>query len=229
MSQFPRHRISNSDDIRSGNAVSPNRAVLGIPLAGAEGQALIVLSLGSPVVEDADGISASQTVTGAGTAALINGALASGGSVTNATPRNVVAAWTNAAILTITGTDVYGQAMVETTASGTSHTGKKAFKTITSVTTSATITGATIGTGIKLGLPYRPAVGGFLRGRAAEDTADAGTYVGPIRTTSTGTSNDVRGTYAPAATLDSATEITVIIAVKNGPTDADGFGIAQFS
>jgi hypothetical protein len=43
--------------------------------------------------------------------------------------------------------------MVETTASGTTHTGSKAFKEITSVTSSASITSATVGTGNKLGLP----------------------------------------------------------------------------
>jgi hypothetical protein len=229
MSQFPQHRVSNSDDVRSGNAASANRAKLGVPFNGAEAQALIAISLGSPILQDADGVSASQTVTGAGTAFLINGALAASGAVTFDVPRNVVAAWTNTAILTITGTDVYGQTMVETTASGTSHTGKKAFKTITSVTTNATVTGATVGTGIKLGLPYRPVVGGFLRGRAGEDTADSGTYVAPGRSTATGTSADVRGTYSAAATLDGATQITVMIAVQNGPNDSDAFGVAQFA
>lgn len=229
MSQFPSHRISNSDDIRTGNAVAPNRSKLGVPLSGAEAQPLIVISLGAPILQDADGVSASQTVTGAGTAFLINGALASSGAVTFDVPRNVVGAWTNTAVITITGTDVYGQAMVETSASGTSHTGAKAFKTVTSVTTSATVTSATVGSGVKLGLPYRPVLGGFLRGRVNEDTADSGTYVAPIRTTSTGTTADVRGTYAGAVTLDGSAVISVIVAVQNGPSDANAYGISQFS
>jgi len=112
-----------------------------------------LLDLGSPIATDSDGIAASQTVTGAGTAFVINGALASNGAVVFDTPRNVVAAWSNAAVLTITGKDVDGNTVVESSASGTSHTGTKAFKSVSSVTTSATITGATVGTGSKLGLP----------------------------------------------------------------------------
>lgn len=115
---------------------------------------LTLLDLGSPGTADADGVAASQTVTGAGTAFVLNGALASAdGTVTFDTPRNVVGAWTNTAIITITGTDVDGNAVVEKSASGTSHTGAKAFKKITSVTTSATVTSATIGSGVVLGLP----------------------------------------------------------------------------
>lgn len=110
-----------------------------------------------PDVLDADGVAASQTVTGAGTAFVLNGALVVSGVAVFDTPRNVVAAWTNAAVLTITGTDAYGRTIVEASASGTSHTGAKAFKTVTSVTTSATITSATVGTGDVIGLPvYLP-------------------------------------------------------------------------
>jgi hypothetical protein len=138
---------------------------------GANGQLLasstelegIMVSI-APLTADADGVSASQTVTGAGTAFLINGALASGGAVTFDTPRNVVGAWTNTAIITITGTDVYGEAMVETSASGTSHAGLKAFKTVTRVTTSATVTSATVGSGNVIGLPVvLPSAGNVIR------------------------------------------------------------------
>ena len=110
---------------------------------------LHLINLGSPDLADADGLSASQTVTGAGTAFLLNGAV----GATFDVPRNVVGAWTNTAIITITGLDVDGNVVVETSASGTSHTGKKAFKSITSVTTNATVTSATLGTGVVLGLP----------------------------------------------------------------------------
>lgn len=126
---------------------------------------VVRIDLGAPNVADADGVSASQTVTGAGTAFLLNGALAdaSGDFVEFDVPRNVVAAWTNTAVLTITGKDEYNNTVVETSASGTSHTGKKAFKKITSVTTSATVTSATIGTGDVLGLPvYVEKVGQIL-------------------------------------------------------------------
>lgn len=230
MAFFPQHRISNSDDIRSGNAVSPNRALKGVPVAGAEAQAIMVVNLGAPAAASANAAALSQAVGVAGLF-LLNGALAAGSPavVTFPTPRNVVAAWTNTAILTIRGTDVYGQAMTETTASGTAHTGLKAFKTITSITSSASITGATVGTGAVLGLPYRPVIGGFNGGLLNENTADAGTYAAPIRTTSTGTTADTRGTYAPAGTLNGTNIFTVKIAVANGPNDTDAFGIAQFA
>lgn len=130
------------------NAIDP-------PLANSFHVADKLLSLGSPITADADGLSVSQTVTGAGTAALLNGALVvSGvGVLDGAAGRNVVGAWTNTAVITITGKDVYGNTIVEQSASGTSHTGKKAFAKVTSITTSATITSATFGTGNKLGLP----------------------------------------------------------------------------
>jgi hypothetical protein len=105
-----------------------------------------------PDVADADGISVSATVTSPANA-VIGGALASGGVATFDTPRNVVGAWTNTATVTFTGTDVYGNTITETSASGTSHVGAKAFKTVTSVDPSATITSATFGSGNVIGLP----------------------------------------------------------------------------
>jgi len=195
----------------------------------------VVLSLGAPIAADVDGISAAQAIAGAANA-LINGALASGGAVTLDVPRGVQVDSSDAGdttqTVTITGTDVYGQAMKETIAlNGTTDVlGLKAFKTITQVAVSAVMAGnLTVGTTTKLGLPYRPVRGGFIRGRLGEDTSDAGTYVAPIRTTSTATSADVRGTYAPAGTLNGTNVFTVAIAVANGPNDSDAFGIAQFN
>ena len=57
----------------------------------------------TPDVLDADGIAASQTVTGAGTAFSLNGALVSGGVAIMDVPRCIQAAWTNSAYITITG------------------------------------------------------------------------------------------------------------------------------
>lgn len=115
-------------------------------------QSLIYIDLGSPLLADADGVSASQSVA-AGASFLINGALAGSGKVVFDEPRNVVAAWTTTSILTITGKDVNGNTIVEKSASGASHTGVKAFKQIDSVSSSASITSATVGSGVVLGLP----------------------------------------------------------------------------
>lgn len=127
--------IPGSDD-RSTDVVLP---------AGVKQAALHLIDLGSPVAASANGIAASQSVGAAGSFVLTTGTLD--------VPRNIVAAWTTASVLTITGTDVEGNVVVETSASGEAHTGKKAFKTITSITSSAAITGATVGWGDVLGLP----------------------------------------------------------------------------
>lgn len=112
-----------------------------------------IMSLGSPATADADGVAASQSVA-ANASFVLNGALVQNGVAVFDTPRNVVAAWTTTAILTITGYDVDDQLVVEKSASGTSHTGEKAFKKVISVTSSASITSATVGTGTVIGLPF---------------------------------------------------------------------------
>lgn len=120
--------------------------------------AMTKVNLGSPDTADANGIVESQDLTSAGvfsvntTAAAAIAAAALAGTLD--VPRNIVAAWTGTAVLTVTGTDEYGNTIVESSASGTSLTGKKAFKTVTNVSTSANITSLTVGTGDVLGLPF---------------------------------------------------------------------------
>lgn len=242
MPTFAPHRISNSDNIRTGNAVPANRDPnkLGIPLNGAEdgryqGQSIFITNLGAPIAADVDGICAAQAIAGAADA-LINGALASGGVATLDVPRGVQVDSSNAGdttqTVTITGTDEYGATLVEAIAlNGTTDVlGLKAFKTVTRVAVSAALAGnLTVGTTTKLGLPLRPVVGGFIRGRVGEDTADAGTYAAPIRTTSTSTTADVRGTYTPAGALNGSNVYTVALAVANGPEDKHAYGIPQFA
>lgn len=115
------------------------------------------VTLGSPIVADANGFCESQDLTALGvfsvntTAAAAIAAAALAG--TNTVPRNVVASWTGTAVLTITGTDEYGNTIVEKSGSGTSLTGKKAFKTVTGISSSANITSLTVGSGNVLGLP----------------------------------------------------------------------------
>lgn len=133
--------------------------VTAIKKVGGRKMTPLYVDFGSPLTADSDGISASQSVAAAATF-LLNGALLStittGEMVLDARyGRNVVAAWTGTAVLTIVGEDYLGQPMTETSASGTSHTGTKAFKKITSITSSAAITSATVGTGQVLGLPVK--------------------------------------------------------------------------
>ena len=121
-----------SDGVRVGRSFSLNGAA---PIPGAPMSPMFVYDV-TPVALDADGICAQQTLAAAGNA-LINGALASSGVVTLDVPRNVIvdAAGAATAVLTVTGTDVYGVPMSEAiTLNGTTAVaGKKAFKTITSV------------------------------------------------------------------------------------------------
>jgi len=195
------------------------------PIAGVLDMATVRLNLGAPITADADGVCASQAGTAA-TAMTINGALTSGGVATFDVPRNVVAAWTNTATLTVTGTDVYGNVVKETSASGTSMAGKKAFKTITSVVPSANITGATVGTGDVLGLPvFLPGTAYVLKELQDGAAPTAGTVVAGVSTLATATTGDVRGTYDPNAACDGAKVFDLIVALG----DPDYKGVAQFS
>lgn len=174
---------------------------------------------------DADGVCQSQAGT-QDTAMTINGALASGGVATFDVPRNVVAAWTTSAKLTITGTDEYGNTIVETTASaGTSHTGKKAFKTVTSVVPDTNITGATVGTGDVLGLPFfLPGTGYVLQELEDGAAPTAGTFVAGVTSAATATTGDVRGTWDPNTALDGAKDFDLLVA----GVDPENFGVDQY-
>lgn len=176
------------------------------------------VNLGSPIAADADGISASQAVA-ADANALINGALAANDAVDlGCTGRNVVAAWTGAAVCTVTGTDIFGNAVVESSASGTSFTGKKAFKTVTSVHFSAAVTAATVGTGDVLGLPVRLSNSAFvLKELENGAAATAGTLVAGLAldTASTATTADVRGTYDPNSACDGSKAFALVVALAD--------------
>jgi hypothetical protein len=186
-----------------------------------------LINLGAPGTADADGICASQSGT-ADTAMTIAGALASGGAVTFDVPRNVVAAWTGTAVLTVTGTDVYGSAMVESSASGTSLAGKKAFKTVTSVVPSANITVATVGSGDVLGLPvFLPGTGFVVKELENGAAPTAGTVVAGVLTAggSVATSGDVRGTYDPNSAADGSKVFQLVVFLP----DPGYIGQAQYA
>lgn len=170
---------------------------------------VVKVNLGSPIPADADGIFASASLTlaaGAISGTALTGAITVAGVCDlGLTGRNVVAAWTGTAILTVTGTDLYGNVMVEKSASGTSLTGVKAFKIITSIAVSANVTSLTVGTGDVLGIPVRlPSAGHILKEHEDGAAATAGTVVGGLAldTESTATSADVRGTYDPNSACD---------------------------
>lgn len=190
---------------------------------GIEAHPLYVYEI-TPATADADGVCASQSITAAG---LINGALASGGVATFDVPRNVVAAWTTTAVMTVTGTDVYGVTMSEASGSGTSMTGKKAFKTITAVAVSTAVTSATVGTGDVLGLPFRCDENGVLAARVA-GAIDAGTFVEADTTSpATTTTGDTRGTFDPTASVNGSNKVSLLLKPAGYSTELLAFGVTQ--
>lgn len=232
---FTSHRPSNSDDLRSGNAASADRTTLGVPIAGVDGQAVTLISLGAPAAAATNNISVAAVITGASDA-VIGGVLASGGVATLDVERSLQMVSTNAGdttqVVTVRGFDRYGAALTEVrTLNGTTIVNfVKTFKRVTRISVSATTAGSlSVGTSTVLGLPYAPVAGGFVGGILNENTADAGTYVAPTRVTSTSTTASVRGTYTPAGALNGANIYKLRYAFLNGPTDVEVFGLAQFS
>ena len=164
----------------------------------------VIINIGSPAAASANGICLSQSVTVATTPkALLNGALASGGKITLDAPRNVVAAWTGTAVITVRGFDEYGQRMMESSASGTSFTGKKAFAIVDDVRFSANVTAATVGTGNVLGysmfVPFGLAV---IRTTVDNSNETVAAFVAGDTTKPTATTGDVRGTFTPTNVPD---------------------------
>lgn len=220
---MPKHTISHADEFYVGNAyeaaVAGDRR--GVPLTP-----IVLVDLGIPAAAAANAVSLSQSVS-SGVAALLNGAL----GATLDVPRTLVGAWTNTAILTVTGRDKYGKLMVESSASGTSFTGVKAFKTIISAVFNASVTGATIGTGALLGLPYR--LGGkydILAGYMDSTLEHASsTVVAGVATTPSATSGDVRGTYSPATAPNGSRQYRVWMKVFGLKNREESYGTAQYA
>jgi hypothetical protein len=177
------------------------------------------LDLGSPGAPDADGYAASQSIAAAADADLNGALVVSDVGIADArTGRNVVGAWTTASVVTVTGTDMYGEEMVEACASGTTFTGKKAFKEITSISSSAAITAATFGTGDVIGLPvYVPNASMILKESIDGAAATAGTIVAglTLATKPTATNADVRGTYDPNSATDGSRAFGLMTALPD--------------
>lgn len=186
---------------------------------------VLLVDFGSPVATNSAGICASQSV-GANANALINGPFVSGGAAVLDVPRNVVAAWTGTAVVTVRGFDEYGQPMIESSASGTSFTGKKAFKRVTRVTFNAAVTLATVGTGNVLGfpvyVPYDLAVARVTMNGAAETIA---AQVSGDLTKPSATTGDVRGTFTPTNTPNGS---RAYLAIVYQP-DSNARGLPQFT
>lgn len=176
----------------------------------------VKISLGTPIASDSDAAVESQAATAAdGLATGINGVLAEDGVAVFDVPRNVVAAWTGTAVLTVTGTDEFGNVVVESSGSGTSMTGAKAFKTVTGISVSADVTGLTVGTSKVLGLPcFLGDVGDVIREIVGGSVVTNGTIVAGDTAAATATTGDVRGTYSPNANPNGSTPVELMALVR---------------
>lgn len=189
------------------------------------------IDLGAPAAIDVDGII--EAYTGAASAIALDGALVSDGVATLDVPRNLVvdSGGADDAVLTFTGTDEYGQTMIEsiTLNGATAVSGKKAFKTVTAVSASkALANGAFVGTGDVLGLPvYLPAGAYVLAELEDGAAASSGALVAGLapNTVSTATTADVRGTYDPNSACDAAKSFSLLVSLA----DPEYLGNPQYS
>jgi len=204
------HHISNADYLMRGTAYynKYHKDTL-INRRGAPIPALVAVEFGTVDTIDADGLCVNVTSTGAATLSA-TGALVSSSVGTFDVPRCVAVTSTaneSALTFTVTGTDEYGEALVETFAgpNATISYSQKAFKTVTTITVSGNITSSRvdIGSSNKIGLPFRGGSGKFIALTVdGVATSTAVTYVSALSSTavSTATTADVRGTI----TLSSA-------------------------
>jgi len=141
--------------------------------------------------------------------------------------------------ITVTGLDVYGEAMSEVIQTGTTQSttvnGKKAFFQITQVAVAGDCGGTiAVGTTDILGSPVRITDAGYIArsGWAGALADDAGTFVAAVTTTATTTSGDVRGTYVPSSAPNGTRRLVfgiLLPAIATGPnaTRVGALGVTQ--
>ena len=197
-----------------------------------------VVEFGAIATAAAGAVVDTINTTGAGTISA-TGSLVSGGVATFDVARNVSIAATGSMTgftYTVAGTDQYGETVTETiigpTGSGAARAGVKAFKTVTSITTTGSNGQAiSVGTGTKLGVPYRLADKGKVLGMAVDGVQETAlTIVAGYLTTSnasTATTADVRGTVSPNTAPNGAKLFSLQFIVGDADTKAGLYGLAQ--
>ena len=201
-----------------------------------------------PVVLNAANVCASQTATGAQNLSLLATSTLGGRYVTRAdgsscvqldVPRALqVNCATTARAFTISGYDLYGQAMSEVitvATAGTGVSGKKAFFQVSTVTIAGSATTCTVGTTDILGSPIRITDGGYLThvGYNNNFTLDSGTLTVADQTNpATTTTGDVRGTFVPSTATNGIKRLVIGVAmnaIAAGPnaTRLGALGVTQ--
>lgn len=138
------------------------------------------------------------------------------------------------ATVAIVGIDIYGVAMHETVtlSNATIASGKKAWKAITSITPAGSLSGSnlSVGTGDVYGFPLIantfPEI--FIFWNNALITSSTGFTVPDATNPATGTTGDVRGTYALQSASDATKRLVFYQTYKSLATVASMFGITQF-
>lgn len=245
---MPRHRITNADDVRTGNAVSADRTVLGVPVSNVVYDTIVnpIAAANTSFINAATGAELPNAATKTYTFPIAtatspqDGANITGVQDVERAVRVVSSHASSVVAMTVTvyGTDRYGAPLRENiavAAGGTGATveGVKAFKKITRVDLvaagDATANTISVGVGLALGLAFAPRIGGYVRTIRDENTADSATYAAPPRTAQTATSVNPRGTITPQTAADGTKTYTAIYVSKNGPDATDAFGLAQYN
>ena len=198
-----------------------------------------------PQAATTNNVAASQTAAGAGAVTLTAGTStrsivrADGVTVVQLDcPRALkVNCSTTARAFTVSGYDLYGQAMSETitvAVAGTAVTGKKAFFQVSGATIAGSATAVVIGTSDVLGIPVRVLNVAYIGSVKSNSTlaADAGTFVAADTATATASTGDVRGTYVPATASDGIVRTVMgillpAIAVGPNATRVGALGVTQ--
>lgn len=190
----------------------------------------------TPATLDADGISVSQAVSGAGNL-TITGALATAGVATMDVPRCVTITSDSGTDITqtatFTGKDTYGVATVETITviGATTVSGLKAFKSVSRVAMSASTVGSvTAGSGDKFGVPYRINKKGSLQTfwDATWNNGSGTTTLAVTTSPATATTGDVRGTYFPATASDGTRTLALWVYMDDVDSNNGLYGIDQY-
>lgn len=244
------YTVSASQTAASATVVGAGNALLGDPSpmdvgVGPLGRVFVWDVI--PQALSAANIAASQTPAAAGSLTLTAGTSVK--SVVNAAgstvlqldcPRAVSVTQVTggtARAFTVSGYDVYGQAMSEviTSVANATTNGKKAFYQISGITVAgATTTAITVGTTDILGCPVRILDLAYIVHAGYNNTLadNAGTAVAAVTTTATTTTGDVRGTFVPASATDGIKRLVMTIAlpaIAVGPnaTRTGAFGVTQ--
>lgn len=229
-----RHTITHAAQVYRGDAYYSAYSPDG--RRGWEMPKLQTVEFGQVDTLDADGVCVNASATGAATLPA-TGALVSGGVATFDIARNVTITSTgdeSGITFTVTGTDHYGETLVEavTGPNNTTVNGVKAFKTVTSVAVDGATTSSAVdvGMGDVMGLPFRlndlgKFLGLYIDGDPVGSTPVAGFSAAG---TSTATTADVRGTVTATTAPNGTRYFSALMIINDDSTKANLFGAAQF-